>query len=406
MKGLIIYACSVLLLISCEKYTITRVYRATSLPTIGKRMRDTSTARTMPGMGDTVIYLSAVNVPESYDWRRDTSYGAVPCELVFMKNGEPQFSVTTGAKHSVSPSPETHHIMDGHLYTEYNSGTETIICRDGVPLLRYQGREILKGLALRDGCLISLGCDRDRGGVVLRRDGEVLLRQDGGTPFGDFSSLSPRTGALYEDGGKLCFCFKTSTACYKVEDGAMTQVQTNVNASRVVDMRIFLGQVYYIGDYINSALIFTPLRSYSMPTSVRWKDLRLVICNNHPYIVAANDKGECVCKDLRDLDRANLPADFYGDGLFIYPHSDSHYAVSYSEGNLKVQKAVGNYIYVRDSSYYFGAGCACVAGETIFIAVTPREAGQPPFVWHDGTGTPCALNGYITGIEVEVSPPS
>ena len=50
--------------------------------------------------------------------------------------------------------------------------------------------------------------------------------------------------------------------------------------------------------------------------------------------------------------------------------------------------------------------CACMAGESIFLAVTPREEGLQPFVWHAGTRTTCALNGYITGIDVQVSPPS
>ena len=407
MKGLIICASSLVLLLSCEKYSLTRVYRAQVLPEIGRRLRDTSSVQNTPAPeGDTTLYISAVSVPDSYDWRRDTSYGGVPCELVFLKNGQPVFTVTTGAGSTVSSSPETHHILDGHLYTEYNTASGTVICRDGAELFSYQGREILRGLALHGGALYTLGRDKVKGGVVLRRDGEIVLRQEGGTPFGDFSSFSRSTGALYEDSGKLCFCFKTATACYMVVDGEMRDVQTGVNPSRVADMRIFLGQPYYVVDYGSSVLIFTPQRSYAMPTNVRWKDPHLAFLENRPYVAAINEKGEGVCKSLDDLSRAYAFPDLFGEGMFIYPHARRPWAVSYSQGNLKLQRAVGDHLFVRDSSFFFGPACACMAGESIFLAVTPREEGLQPFVWHAGTRTTCALNGYITGIDVQVSPPS
>lgn len=407
MRGKIIFTCSLLLLFSCEKFTLTRVYRTQVLPEIGRHCPDSTTAHdSLVRRADTIVYLSAVSVPASYDWRRDTSYGGVPCELLFLKDGETLFSLATGSGTCVSSSPETHHIIDGQLYTEYNSLSETVICRNGEQLLRYHGREVLRGLIIKDGNIYTLGCDRDRGGLAFRCNGELQFRQDEAVLFGDFSPLSQRTGALYEDAGSICFCFKTPSGCFQVVDGNMKQLKTNVTASRVADLRIFMGQPYYIADYTKSVLISTPLRNYTLPSAVEWKDPHLFFRGKEVWITAGSNRGSSICSSLEGLGAEFSSPTFIGEDLFIYPYAALPFAVSYGNGNLSLQKAGGESIYMRDSSYFFGPGCACMAGEAMFLAVTPREYGQSPFVWHKGVETPCPVEGYITGIDVEISPPS
>lgn len=407
MRGKIIFTCSLLLLFSCEKFTLTRVYRAQVLPEIGRHCPDSTTAHdSLVRRADTIVYLSAVSVPASYDWRRDTSYGGVPCELLFLKNGETLFSVSTGASSCVGTSPETHHIIAGQLYTEYNTLSETVICRNGEQLLRYQGREVLRGLLIRDGDIYSLGCDKDKGGVVFRCNGELQFRQDDAVVFGDFSSLSPRSGALYEDEGKICFCFKNGTACFQVLDGGVSQVRTNVTAPRVEDLLIFKGQPYYVANYGKSVLVATPSRNFTLPSDEKWKDIRLFFYKDKPCIIAAGEKERSICCPLLEFALEKEREYFSGEGLFIYPYAPEPYAIGYDGGNLKIQSMGGEYVFVRDSSYFFGHGCACMADGSMYLAVTPREYDQTPFVWHKGVETPCPVEGYITGIDVVISPPS
>jgi len=395
-----------LLFLSCEKYHINTVYRSRVLPQIGRHTRDSSASEDKPAVADTTIYISAVNVPGNYDWRRDTSYGRVACELLFIKDGERLFSLGTGPGTCLSAAPETHHIMNGHLYTEYNTPGETVICRDGEEVLRYPGREVLKGLLLSGGKLHTLGHDKDGNQLVYRCDGELQFRQEDATVFGDFSSLSTHTGALYDDLGQICFCFKTGSSCFKVADGTVSQLNMSVSATRVADLVTFLGRPYYIGDYTNSVIVFTPSRNITLPTGTKWKDMRLFFRDSDLCIMASNDQGCTICCRVDDIGQAMDTGGFTGGNLFVYPFARSACAVSYERGNLKVQGADGEYLFIRDSSFFFGAGCACMAGESMFVAVTPREAELSPFVWHGGKESPFALDGYITGIDVEISPPS
>ena len=85
MKGLTIALCGLLLLQSCEKYTLSRVYRSQVMHNTGGS-RDTIPGSPGHPSADTIVYVSAVTVPGGYDWRRDSLYGSIPCELLFFRN--------------------------------------------------------------------------------------------------------------------------------------------------------------------------------------------------------------------------------------------------------------------------------------------------------------------------------
>ena len=404
MKGLLISACALLLsLQSCEKYTLTRVYRAQAMYNPGKS-RDTLSGNAGPQAGDTAVFVSAVIVPEDYDWRRDSLYGAVPCEICFFRNGAPQFSFRTGS--IASSSPDTHHILDGHLYTEYAPADGTVICRDGVELFRYPQREMLKGLLVRGKDVYTLGRSMDAGGFCYRRNGEVLLRQDEGEPFGDFSNPTyGRNGALYEYEGEICFCFKTSSACYKVVSGTMSQERTGVSAFRIRDMRLMDQDVCYAADYSTTVLIFSGLSTYTLPSGMGWQSVGLFLRDGMPWFMA-DSPSMTVCGPVDRTGQDNRDIRFPGSDNFLYMGRSRFYSARCDGGTLSLTDDAGKIMYIRDSTYFFGRNSVFCAGDEVFALINPRERRQTPSVWHGGKETEYGLNGYLTGVEVQVSPPS
>ena len=396
---------------SCEKVPLPRVYRSQALAYSSHKERQDTLAGAEDARHDTPdtdVFVSAVSVPRDYNWRRDTSYGAVACELMLFKNGVLLYSFNTSDSGNINVSAETHHLIGGHIYTEYSSRDETVICRDGERILCYAGREILRGLLVKDDQIYTLGISREDGGFTYRKNGEIVLKQTGTTVFGDFNnSAYGRTGALYESEGKICFCFKTASACFYVRNGSMTQARVSVGVSRIVDMRIFGPELYYVADYLSSKIIYTPGRNYTLPAMFQWTGAGLFKRDGEVWFIGeASGSGGTMCRPVSALASSVSGALFSGNDNFVYPFGDSIYAVGCGGGNLRVQDSEGQILYLRDSTYFFGNGCAAGIGDSFYVLVTPREEGAPPFVWHDGDQRIYDINGYLTGIEVLLSPPS
>lgn len=104
---------------------------------------------------DTTIFVSAIIMNDDYDWRRDTAKRTCGCELVLLKDKEKILSLEVSEDNFISPDPDMHHIIDGHLYTDFSTKCETIIKCDGSIILRYPGREYLCGLLLKDGFIYT-----------------------------------------------------------------------------------------------------------------------------------------------------------------------------------------------------------------------------------------------------------
>ena len=413
MKGLHILILGFVLLQSCEKYPLARVYRVQVLAgnTRHDGVRDTTVHtedEPFARVQDKAVYVSAVSVPQTYNWRRDTSYGGVTCELLLFKNGDLVQSFKTGESAFISAAAQTHHLLGGHLYTEYINGQETVICRDGTEIIRYTGREILRGLLVAEDGVYTLGLDRDEGGFAYRKDGGVLIRQNNCTVFGDFNnSACGSTGALYYNDGSIFFCFRTASACYYVRDSQLNQASSPVGAARLLDFRVFGRDLYFVADYMNTKIVYAPKRNYILPALFPWTDASLLCVNGEVWVIAGSSgSGGTLCCRIEDLPSAGTGAVFPGSDNFIYPLEQSTYAVGYSRGNLRVQDSGGQILFARDSSYYFGRACAAGAGRDFYVLVTPREEGSPPFVWHGGKRDVYDINGYLTAIEVEISLPS
>lgn len=382
---------------ACQKYTLSRVYRAEAMYNPGKT-RDTIPAPEGPLKRDTTVLVSAVIVPEGYDWRRDSSYGMVPCELQLLRNWEPEFAVPTGR--DISISPDTHHLLGGHLYTECARDSGTVICRDGVPLFRYPERESLRGLLVDGETVYTLGKDLDGTGFYFRKDGVVLMMQDAGEVFGDFSNPAyGRNGALYRNEADVCFCYRNQEACYKVVNGSAERVDAGVSSHRVKDMRLIGRSVYYIADYSSALLIFAPSKTYTLTAAVKWISASLFLRGEEPWFIAES-LTESICKKVSEAENASAGIAFSGECNFLFPGKSTLYSAGFGDGSFNIRDESGKLLYIRDSTHFFGGGSIYCDGNDVYAIINPRQKKMPPSVWLSGRERVVPLNGYLTGIEV------
>lgn len=303
---------------------------------------------------DTSVFVTAVEFPDGYDWRRDSSYGAVAGRLVLYRDGERLLAVPAGLGSRASLAPDLHHLVDGHLYTEFCTADETVVARDGEDIFSYGGREILRGLLVEGEDVYTLGQNRSGSGFALRRNGEPLFVSDAGSLASHMSSdPAYPTGALYRDGGNLCFSYwkplaegSATRVWYVVEDGVETAV--DAGSGEVSEIRVVDGAVN----------IIPRAKAYSWE---RWQ---------------------------------------YRDGKWSA-------SVTVNEDDYVIASAPFD-----TSRMYYLAGCmflsfrnACLAGPHFYIGINPRSAPDGPWLWRDGEKVlDLELNGYITAVGVRISP--
>ena len=115
-------------------------------PSGGNNWRNPSFSIDTSANARKVCYVTGLDYPEGYDWRSDSENGTVKCSLVVFADGVPAMKVAVGNEYHISPDPDMHRIINGHLYTDFSTDDETIIKKDGQEIFRYPGREMICGM--------------------------------------------------------------------------------------------------------------------------------------------------------------------------------------------------------------------------------------------------------------------
>lgn len=328
---------------------------------------------------DTSIFISAVRCEPGYDWRRDTAYGVSSSELLLMHNGEVIVRVPTSAAAHVCTDPDMHHIIGGHLYTEFSNGSRTYIGCDGKELFSFEGREFLKGLCEKDGRIYTLSEKRTGKGFTLRKDGDIIMSVLSGELLGSFNEPSYRsTGALYIDDGRLCFAYSSgspaSSQYYLIRDGEETSAP--VAGTNVLDIRSVLGK---------DIVIRTSASGLTWTSARIWPE-------SDGYLIAGDLLyNGSQCSGILDTRSGNFTW-LGARGMHIY-YKDGKFAAlnpASTEGNL-----------------FFPGQCADMLGARLAKVMTPLDTGEPPFL---DTGEEIeefdGFNGFLTGLRTEISLPT
>ena len=358
-------------------------------PDAPQRDSSDSGVRTDPSKPDTVIYCSAVRCANDYDWQRDTACNTASCEVLLFRNGKEILCIPAGKGFHVSPAPDLHHIIDGHLYTEYCTLEETIICRDGQELLRYKGNEILKGLVYKDNHIHTLARKRDGSGFTYRIDGEIMLAQGDMKVFGGFDNPSyPATGGLYLDGEDIIFCYKGSgsnNACYAVVNGMVKDL--NLPRSGILDVKINCGQV---------------LTATTNDLDAKWTEASVITGSTY---VLAGTTSVWACAAARG--RIIYERLCKGEAT-VYCSPNRAVAVRCSEGGkVSLNYSTLNERTFDGSWHLFTPACCAVIGDELLVGLSPKE--------RDGRAKLCLGaktyeleglgNGFITGVSGAISLP-
>jgi hypothetical protein len=362
---------------------------------------------TGPGMnvgssGKEVSYVTAFAYPEGYDWKTDREKGSVKCSLTVFADGIPMMKIPVGDEYEVSSDPDMHRMLEGHLYTDYSTDSETVIKRDGKTVIRYPGREMICGIIADGEDVYTLGHPRKGEGFAYRKNGEVILQRSVGRSF----------GRLYRDDASICFSFcepvvsseETLERYYHVRDGEVSQEALREDVRKVWDMVSVGGEISYIASVTGierpvlckegelSALILprdsTPLSINMMAygESVFFKG---VFTSAEITLASAIwfRPGHCVWFD--DGMTASSCC-ISGDGICctFNPKSSSDSGRVYRFGDM-MQLPSGYAV--------MGEECAAVARGILHIGLSSLEGGKPA-IWQDGDVRTLDVNGFVASV--------
>lgn len=379
----------------------------------GPKRTDTEqniTTDTGSGSQERHLYVSGISYPEGYDWRRDSAFGKVACNIFLMRDGEMVCSVPAGEAECAVADPDRHHIMGGHLYTEYSVNGQTVIQRDGKEILRYKGSETLKGMFIQDGKLLTLGQNRYAQGFSLRSQGKPLFTSEDGEIIGNYSDQAyAGSGALYEDEGRACFSYfteeKGKRSWHYVEDGKDSALEYE-GLSMVYDMRSFMGDRFAIVGLSGGKA--PVLLSRGLPSDLSGSlqsgpanDYRLGIFEDRIFVVGKYGTGN----------KGGVYTGFWDeDGLITKTESDCksfRYSLghldylSVSSGKVKSATCGGVTTPVTGDWCIMTPQCLCWTenGPVLALSSTAGNTASPA-LWEGGTVTEIGINGFLTGISL------
>lgn len=340
--------------------------------------KDSTGAHAAP-QKDTLVYLSAVRFPVDYDWKKDSAYGAVEAELVLMRNCHEVLSIPVGAH--VSAAADRHHIVDGHLVTEFQSSSMTYIGIDGQDIVTMEGRHKLMGLLQCGDVTYTLTRPMKGEGFCLMADGQKVLSSSGGQIYGSMTEPSYRpNGALYLDKGKVCFCFSSGGSVFKVIDGKDNL--THLSAATTQDMRIIDG----------AAVSASAIRN-----GQTWQNGRVWPITSGYAISGIVSGTPTVFRSKGSIREMECTPDSY-----IYLDEDHEFALEHSrDGTIKVAET-GSAHTPEGKWYFFSPRCACMGPSGPALALTPMGEDGEPVAVYEGKSTPVSLNGFLTGIEITI----
>lgn len=349
----------------------------------------------------TVCYVTLMSFPDGYDWRADRDKGSVKCSLVVLANGLPMMKVPVGDEYETSSDPDMHRMIDGHLYTEYSTDSETVIKKDGRLLFRYPGREQSCGMLVDSSGVYTLGHPRDGAGFRYRKNGEILLEREEGRSF----------ERMYRDGQDICFSFSEPVSSasgeveryYLVRNGEISQVALREDVKKVWDITSQDGAVCYVADVIGVSrpVVFTGsgMTVLEMPESASMAASRILVSSETVYVEGiAASQGRPLNAFLWTSNdyyafKAGLTmssASCSGGSVFCVLNSPSSAICGQIFLNGEIVSTPFNYISMSSRT-------AVMADGILHVGLSSKS-GAKPQIWKDGKLEKLDYNGYICSV--------
>lgn len=347
------------------------------------------------------IYVSAVDAADSLRY------------VCLFRDFEEVLRLPAGPGSEISPDTDLHHISEGNLYTEYVSLTETVIKKNGKDFLRYEGREILRGLLASGEDLYTLGQNRSGEGFALRRNGNILFSSEVGRVWGDLLDVTTApTGALYRDGALLTFCYYTTGADGSerkwnvVQDGSRAEVAVPSGVTEIYDLKMIGGQLCMVvrKGFTSAPVLLVDDEEYDLHDAAVQvgKDFRLArVENDVAFYGTLYDprKKEYQTGLWR---RDGLEQTFSGKNNLIFEEEGYLAGIGFDgEGQVTLSSPWAGRMKLEGVFRYPTCRQGCFEDGRFLFAGTPRNSGASPMVWNDGVTTAMAPGLILTGISLD-----
>lgn len=347
-----------------------------------------------------VWYAVAVDYPEGYDWRSDMEPETVKCSLVVFANGIPVQKVPVGERYEVSPDPDMHRIIDGRLYTDYSTDNETVIKRDGEPLVRYPGREMILQMVLDGENLYTLGQARDGGGFSLRRDGEVLVESETGYAFTHLQRCEDGFSfAYYEVVGSGDNVFERY---YHYLAGEVCQVAVREDVKKVWDIVFIEDTLCYLASVVGASVpvlvVGDKISALEIPLRTEVKNCRFLSEGDGMSIEGM------VYQRRRQLSSSLWDKDAL---VRVFPAGYTVASSCVSEGRVSCvlnasREGAQGIIYNDGETWMLPEGYISMGGHSMVMidgkvyAGLTSQGDESPAVWADNEIKPLKINGFIS----------
>ena len=253
--------------------------------------------------GNVTVYATALVFPDTVDWRSGNSDGG---RLVVFKDGVP---VDTIGKYLDPAEPERIHFQEGHVWTDYTDGFETVIACDGQYLFSFPGEEKLMGFLVAGGEVHTLG-QHPGGGVSYRVNGQEVFSSASGLVVSGALSPDWEGGALFRDetGVYYCYALPVSTETdqmweYRVMKGAeVLKMIPAMTGTRLYDIRAYGGNVYRL-DFRYGRVCFLKvdeLTPMTLPDNAH--EMSLVLVDGRMRVKGFHEEGYAQYAWIREAD--------------------------------------------------------------------------------------------------------
>lgn len=350
-------------------------------------------------MSPSLTFVSAFDYPDGYDWRSDPDRGHVKCSLVVFREGLPVLKVPVGNEYSVSPDPDMHRIIDGHLYTDFSDGTETLLKKNGKPVLSYPGAEMICDMKVKGSDIYTLGHSRTGQGFALRLNGSVLLSREAGYTFERILIEDTEVSVAFAE--PIVSSSGTVERYYVMRGGKVTQIALRDDIKQVWDVAVYGEEIYYLAS-LTGVQAPVLVSSQGMTTLQMPSSMTVVSCRMN--ILEGGICVEGVLADGNQVQSVLWGTDFqYG----LFPKGMTFSALCFGEDGLHctMNPASGmgaGLIFRGGESLEIPAGYACMSRSAMDFASGMLTVGlsslkgEAPALWVDGRLKNLDINGYIS----------
>ncbi len=355
--------------------------------------------------GRPVVYATALVFPDSVDWRKGDTRGA---RLVLFQDGVPIDTISR----NLDPSPEKIRFQDGHVWTDFTDGSQTVIACDGQPLFSYPGEERLLGFLVHDGSVHTLG-QHPGGGFSYRVNGVEAFSSPNGTLVGGGVTPDWEAGAFCRDSSGIYYCYALPVSTeeahmweYRVMKGKeVRKMIPALSGSRLYDIRVHRGCVYRLEYRYGRMCLMQEDELIPLTLPENAHEVTLVRVDDRMCIKGFHEEGSASCIWIRDADtllRQHVnPHGQHPANLFIDKGESVLVNQDFEDCVVQVRRDSTTVYFPTETYRLQTPGCVRYRKGLVAVALTGDLYVEENMLLVNTQKTVLPFHGYFTGIYFE-----